>query len=435
MSDAASDREIVELSRSVEQRMGLHFPPRRHADLWNGVEAAARDLGFDDASSCARWLSANPLTRHHIEVLASHLTIGETYFFREPVTLDALRDRLLPELIEARRDAHRRLRIWSAGCCTGEEPYSVAMILDALVPDLSRWEITLLATDINPVFLRKAAEGRYRPWSFRNCPDDRKERYFKAVSDGNHLLSERIRAMVTFEYLNLAEDHYPSLFNNTNAMDIILCRNVLMYFEPSVATRIVTRLGRSLVEGGYLIVAPSETSLVSGEGLVLTRVGDVSVYRRESQRVPHAYGGPDRRARTPSAPAKPHARHSPAPRRSAARSRRLSRSGSDAVTRLASACVEAEALYEGGRYADVVRVLRPHVKSGIRPSNARQWGTILRIMARAYANQGMLDEAEAWCREALKSDPDDPGLHYLLATILQEEGRLPEARMLQIWLR
>ena len=428
MSLTVAEQDVLALSRAVARRMGLHFPSKRYEDLWRGIEAAAQDLGFEDAATCAHWLSVNPLTRKHIEILASYLTIGETYFFREPATLNALRDRALPALIEARRHTGRRLRIWSAGCCTGEEPYSAAMILDALIPDIATWEITLLATDINPVFLHKAREGLYRPWSFRNCPAAQKTRYFQPASDRQHMLAERIRRMVTFEYLNLADDHYPSLLNNTNAMDVILCRNVLMYFEPDVAAGIVTRLGRCLVDGGWFVVAPSEAALVTREGFTPERVDDACLYRRDLGRASRTHRSDAHRAREPVAPVRPHVRHRPTPQRPAAHVRQRHHPRHGDVALVATTCRQAEVLYQDGKYAEAVSALLPFARSGIRRANARQWGDVLRIMARAYANQGMLDEAEQRCRQAMHAAPHDPGLHYLLATILQEEGHLHEAR-------
>lgn len=158
------------LSDFVASRMGLHFPKERWRDLEREVTAAARDLDLPDAESCAHWLLSRTLTQSQTEILASHLTVGETYFFREKKSFEILEQHILPELLRSRRGAEQRLRIWSAGCCTGEEPYSVAMLLERLIPDPEAWHVTLLATDINPRFLRKAAEGVYSEWSFRETP-------------------------------------------------------------------------------------------------------------------------------------------------------------------------------------------------------------------------------------------------------------------------
>ncbi len=199
---------------------GLFFPQERWGDLERGIAAAAPDFNFADGESCAHWLLSAPPTRHINEILAGHLSIGETYFFREKHGLEALKEHIIPQLLQSRRQ-EKRLRIWSAGCSTGEEAYTIAMLLDGLVPDLNAWNITILATDFNPKFLRKAKQGMYGEWSFRDVPGWLRERYFTRMKDGRFELLPRIRKMVAFSYLNFAEDTYPSLPNNTGTMDII----------------------------------------------------------------------------------------------------------------------------------------------------------------------------------------------------------------------
>ncbi len=151
---------------------------------------------------------------------------------------EALEDRILPELIRSRSVGNRRLRIWSAGCATGEEPYSIAIALRRALPVPEDWRITILATDINPHILRKASAGVYGEWSFRNAPPWLKGTWFRPKKDGKLEILPEIRKMVSFAYLNLAEDIFPSPVNNTNAMDLIFCRNVLMYFAAERAQEI-----------------------------------------------------------------------------------------------------------------------------------------------------------------------------------------------------
>lgn len=122
--------------------------------------------------SCLQKLASSLLTRNQVKILAGHLTVRETYFFRDKIHFEALRGYLLPGLIDARRKSNRCLRIWSAGCATGEEPYSIAILLSKMIPDIEDWDITILATDINPIFLQKASEGLYSEWSLRSVSGD-----------------------------------------------------------------------------------------------------------------------------------------------------------------------------------------------------------------------------------------------------------------------
>ena len=170
---------LARFSDFLAAKIGLSYPPKSWPDLARGLKAAARDLGCDSAEQCMRQLMLAPLSREQIEILASHLTVGETYFFREKKSLAVLENHLLPELIRDRRQQGQlQLRIWSAGCASGEEAYTLAILLSRLITDLQDWQIHILATDINPLALQKATRGLYGKWSFRDTPPEIIERYF-----------------------------------------------------------------------------------------------------------------------------------------------------------------------------------------------------------------------------------------------------------------
>src|SRR6266571_5653743 len=219
MTRTISDQLLSQFGEFVTARFGLHFPRKRWRDLARIIFLVMDDFGFTDAATCIQWLIAAQLTRSQLDNLAGRLTIGETYFFREQKSIDLLEARILAALISSLRGKEQRLRIWSAGCSTGEEAYSIAIMLHRMMADLPRWNITILATDENPASLRQAVRGEYSYWSFRGLPLWVKERYFTRNGEGRFEIAGPIRKMVTFAQLNLAEDPYPSLTNNTNAMD------------------------------------------------------------------------------------------------------------------------------------------------------------------------------------------------------------------------
>ena len=200
------------------------------------------------------------MTPQQVEVLADHFTVGETYFFRENQALDVFTERILPPLVQARQHSTRSLRIWSAACCTGEEPYSLAILLSSRIPNIQDWQVTIIGTDINSRFLQKANAGVYSEWSFRTTPLHLRERYFQRTKNGNFAILPEIRRMVRFSQLNLVEGTYPSFLNNTNDIDVIFCRNVFIYFSPAHIYTVVANFHRALVDGGWLIVSPSETA-------------------------------------------------------------------------------------------------------------------------------------------------------------------------------
>src|SRR5438477_1197374 len=275
-----SKQSLSQLSERVASQMGLHFPRERWPDLEKTIRSVATEFDAPDAETCLQQLLSKPLSKHQIEILASALTVGETYFFREKRSFEILSERVLPGLIAARQENQRPLRIWSAGCCTGEEPYSIAIALDRTFPERSQWRVTILGTDINPRFLEKAAAGVFSDWSFRNAPSWLKEEYFKPVGPHRFEILPRIKKLVTFEYLNLAEDPYPSLSNNTEAMDLIFCRNVLMYFSPAQAANFVRGFHRALVGSGWLFVSAVEASTEMFSQFVPECTGDAVTYRK-----------------------------------------------------------------------------------------------------------------------------------------------------------
>lgn len=273
--------ELLEaVSHSVEARLGLHYPPERWADLERGLSGAAKELGCGSIEDYARKLASGDFDQTQVDSLAGQLTIGETYFMRDPKAFEALETRILPALIQERRGGTKMLRIWSAGCCTGEEAYSIAFALRRTIPDLDDWRVTLLATDLNPKFLHKAAQGVYGQWSFRGVSDVDRSAFTRRTTEGKFEVLPAIRKMVTFGVLNLVEDGYPSLTTNTHAMDIIFCRNVMMYFSPDQLRKVVAGLNRSLVEGGWLFVNASEASQQTFAAFSPADFAGTAIYRK-----------------------------------------------------------------------------------------------------------------------------------------------------------
>lgn len=241
----------------VRRSCGLVLPEVRRRDLERVVALSLEATGLATPDDLYTHMNERA-GRRALEEFLGALTVGETHFFRNRPQFEALQYHLLPELIEMSR-ATRRLRIWSAGCSSGEEPYSIAMLLRTLLPDIERWSITILATDINQAALDRAERAFYGTWSFREVPPLMKARFFTPVDDGFEVVDE-VRSMVTFRYLNLVSDAYPSLPTNTVGMDLVLCRNVLIYFDDTTVEKVVGRLHAALADTGKLVVAPAEFS-------------------------------------------------------------------------------------------------------------------------------------------------------------------------------
>ncbi|GGA41647.1 protein-glutamate O-methyltransferase [Dyella nitratireducens] len=381
---------LSKLSDWLATRMGLNFPAERKSDLERGMAAAASAFGMPSAESCAHWLLSTPPTRAQIEILASCLTVGETYFFRDECCFMALETNVLPELIHARMKNERRLRIWSAGCCTGEEPYSIAMLIDRLIPDARDWNIAILATDINPSFLRRASEGVYAPWSFRNTSVRAASMagYFQHMPGSRREIKPSIRKYVSFSYLNLADDIYPSMANNTNAMDVIFCRNVMQYFTADQAERVCRKLQDALVDGGWLIVAPAETWVQPRHGLKMVEFPGAIFYQK--------HRGDEASLQS---------------------SRKIYRAfESPSVT------------YPVGKKVPASQPIKvPETQKKAASVSSEQARQASYHQARSYANEGKLTEAAACCEAVIAANKTDPIPQYLLAIIQQEQGRYEQA--------
>jgi len=415
-------------NRFIARTMGLHIKDERLNELAQKVVSISRDFGYDDPEECMLWLMSAPLSREQADILARSLTIGETYFLRDPQSFHALEKHILPEIIRNRRT--KSLRIWSAGCSTGEEPYSIAILLSRILPDPDDWNIMLLATDINPVALERGRQGIYGNWSFRDAPPWLMD-YFRKRKDGRFEIIPTIRKMVRFSYLNLAEDGYPSLLNSTNAIDIIFCRNVMLYFEPALIEKMIVKFHNTLQDGGWLFVSPTEVSCRTFGGFTCKRFPGAFAYRKgdkdgegrglwpgapELPARPAAFtaGMPQTIELSTGVPSPPVA-HKPVADTVA--------ESSDAAEK--SSCrdsyQEAVALYDEGSYESAAVKAREILEDGQDNADA------LELLAKSYANLGRLAEARQCCEDAINADRLRAHNHYLLSIILEEQGERDEA--------
>ena len=421
LNERVGEVQWTRLCELLAESLGLHFPRERWADLQRALVGAARELGFNNVAQCIDWIVSTNLEEAQQQVLVRHLTIGETYFFRDRATMSILAEEILPELILKRRGCKQSIRIWSAACCTGEEPYSLAILLHRLVPDLPSWQITIMATDINRRFLEKAEAGIYGEWSFRDTPPHIRQRYFERTASGDYAIVPEIRKLVKFERLNLVDGSYRLLGNEVSTMDLIFCRNVLMYFASHQVRKVVRRLHSALAEEGWLVVSPSEASqsafaqftTVNRPGVILYRKIDPSldsppVFIRSMPEANSADVGEqsdapftrDEREAAAVLPAPPKASKKPSP-----------------------AAEAAQALYAEGRYAELAGMLLKAASEGVLESQAYA------LLTRALANQGRLADALTWCDRWIAADKLNAAAHYFRAVVLLEQGDPAKARL------
>jgi chemotaxis protein methyltransferase CheR len=405
---AAADRAARERIRVlVREASGLEFPTSRRHSLDRAIDRALREARLPDAAALEARL-AGPERRLELEAFVAGLTVGETHFFRHQPQLDALRHHVLPELIRIRLP-ERRLRIWSAGCATGEEAYSLAMIVDELLPRWAGWSVSILATDINRAALERAQRAVFGPWSFRGVPEHVKERYFRREGRQYHL-SPRIREMVTFGYLNLVGDGYPSLVGGTQAMDLILCRNVLIYFSEATARRVVERLEGCLADGGWLVAGHAEAAMpVFRERFEPFERPRAVLHRKRwlTRRAPATLWGAAHQRRAPEpAPALALAPEGPTP---------------EAHPVALDGHRRAEALWRTGDAEGALAILEG--LAGARDDDARA----PYLAAKIQASRLRLESAERTVELALRRDPMHAPAHHLHGLILDAAGRRDSA--------
>lgn len=205
--------------------------------------------------------------------LVAAITVGESYFFRDKNQINLLEKTILPHLIKQNQNKYS-VKIWSAGCATGEEIYTIAMLLIDLIPNIEGWNLELLATDINRESMEKAQIGVYGQWSMRSISAEYIERFF--VKNGRfYTLTPKIRDLVTFKYLNLSDNSYPSIINGIYEIDLILCRNVLIYFDNDLVAKIMKRLSASMAPGAYLLLGASDPIVTTETNLLFHHNGAI----------------------------------------------------------------------------------------------------------------------------------------------------------------
>lgn len=253
------DPDFGPLKQHIIESTGLAYYADKDADLATRISVRLAQLTLKGCGAYLALLRNREAGEAERHLLIFQLTIGETYFFRYSEQFDALRDVVLPEIIE-RNQASRTLRIWSAGCAIGAEPYSLAILLKRHFGiRLTGWDVQIIGTDINQAFLARASRGEFDERALRSTPDDVRREWF-AQSGATWTINPQLKEGVTFQYHNLVEHPYPSIVHGIVALDLILCRNVMIYFDWGVIERILGRFHECLVDGGWLAVGHAESN-------------------------------------------------------------------------------------------------------------------------------------------------------------------------------
>lgn len=407
---------VESFTNLISTRLGLNLQAQDRAELCAKLVRRMQAQQIAHPGLYYSLLSQNtPYSQQEWQELILLLTNVESYFFRDQGQFSLLRYRLLPELIQRNRP-QKRLRIWSAGCSTGEEPYSLAIVLAELIPDLEQWDCQILGTDINAWALKQAREGIYPPWSLRGMGDRERAQYFRPLGQ-HYQLSPHLKRIVEFQWFNLAS-RTPA---PVTAIDLILCRNVFIYFSKSAIANAVQMFTEALRPPGYLVTGHAELYNLSltpklrnclfSESLVYQRTDTPIALPQPVPPQPIAPPTPVRPPLVVPKPAAPPRRSTPTPSPAPMPDLAVQlRNAQDAIA---------------AKQTDRARVLLQGILE-----HDRQHFEAHRHLAQLEANAGNHAIAKTLCEAALQIQPLSIAIYYLLVQIANETGHTEEAKRL-----
>jgi chemotaxis protein methyltransferase CheR len=398
---AIGNVNVIRFAELIEERLGLQYCRSSLIELEASLAARMRALQCRSFDAYLKRLESAVTMYDEMRELAAKLTIGETYFFRSPDQLRVFSEIALPRLI--RTNPARQIRILSAGCSTGEEPYTLAMTLRELGKSAPA-EVSILGLDINPEAIAKAQRGRYSAWAMRATPPECIHRYFRR-EHSQFVLDQSVQTIVRFEERNIArEDHQ---FWQPNRFDIIFCRNVTMYLSARVLGEVIARFARVLAPDGFLFLSHAEPLRGISQAFHVEHAQDSYYYvlrdAAESPAVPRSAALPfpfrndAQRALAPSLV-------EPAPPRLEAAAPRPSLS-------LGAALMKTE------QYEEALATLE-----ALAPAD-RLDPDVLLLTAIVQVERGQLDQAAQLCTSLLAIDDLNAAAHYLAALCHEHGGR------------
>lgn len=402
------------LVHKVHQHLGMDFSAQRSAELLRRLQLLAVEQQVSDPQAWLQTLAFSEWDAALIQRLVPAFSVGETYFRRDPETFDWLAQHHLAGLLARRRQSgQRNLRLWSAGCCTGEEAYSLLFLLDELLgKERDSWTLELVASDISAQFLARAEQALYGSNAFRRNESAFRQRYFQA--EGRQWrVRPAWRGRIRFRQFNLIDEGQDCLLPEA---DLILCRNVLMYFSPTRAAAVVKRLLGCLNDEGLLLLGAVEAGIATQAGLTGSWAGCNYALNRHAGQATAA--APAMAAMTTVVSQAELAPHSTRHKREDAAA------PVPPVTRQAVAPEEhwqqAQQALAAGHYPAARAALLAYLAcAGL--SRGQQHQACL-LAARSWADQQCLDEARDWLQRALQLQADSVPAYWLQAQLAQHGG-------------
>jgi len=273
--------DFIKVRNIIYEKAGLFFETKKIYFVSKRLEKRLEELQINDVGTYINLLKFEDRNGEELQKLINQLTTNETYFFREMLQIEAFLNYCLPEVANLKKARNqKRLKIWSAGCSSGEEPYTLAILLKERFPEFSLFEIEILGTDIDTDILKHAQEAHYNERAVKDVPPDLLKKYFSLNTNGLYKLDEKIKNMVKFAHLNLFDHQKMRLLRE---IDFIFCRNVLIYFDDLSRKSVMANFYDSLNPGGYIYLGHAESVSRINSAFQIKRVGDYIVHQKPLQ--------------------------------------------------------------------------------------------------------------------------------------------------------
>ena len=271
-------REFRELRDLIYEKIGIHILDEKIYFLKKRVEKRIEELGIDSPSEYIKYLRYMDHTGKEFQNLTNSITINETYFFRNFPVLQAFAEHCLPEVLQRNMEKKQKeLRILSAGCSSGEEPYTLSIILHEMVDDLRNIDARIVGIDIDESALKKAERGIYDERSVKDVPGKYLDKHFDILPSG-YSVKEHVRRLVRFHKINLFDS--TNLLRVGKQFDFVFCRNVLIYFSDESRRQVVENLYMMMKPGAYIFLGYSESMTRITRAFRIKRAGNTLVYQK-----------------------------------------------------------------------------------------------------------------------------------------------------------
>ncbi len=268
--------DFEQLRNFIKEKCGIYFDENSKYIIEKRLGARLSELKISSFKEYLFYLKFDRKREEELLFIYDVLTTNETYFFREDYQLRAFTDEILTEIATKKAD-NKNIRIWSAGCSTGEEPYTIAMLVHLKKDILENFKINIFASDISQRCIKIARDGIYGSNSFRNTKEEYKKIFFNQLSDGKYKIKDEIKSLVSFGHLNIMDKRQLSMLP---PMDIIFCRNVLIYFDNESRKIVIDNFYNKLVSGGFLLLGHAESLINISTDFVMRHLKNDLVYQK-----------------------------------------------------------------------------------------------------------------------------------------------------------